>query len=181
MRSTKSWCLAVTRHPHLAQRVHALSLTIPETVKLQPADGTKIQRALTLCVNLKELKVTFEKSSNDSGPHSIHGWLINECPFRLTKFTNLYFNSAWISQFWKAQSELRVLSVPTLWILEVLRRRAPQSGCRQSSRCAKLASWAGTATRRGVFLVSPRLYSARTIFTHLDDFESRARMGGRSS
>ncbi|KAJ7762514.1 hypothetical protein B0H16DRAFT_1529060 [Mycena metata] len=111
MRATKSWCLAVTRHPHLAQRVAALSLQLPEVAKLDPADGTKIHRALMLCVNLKELKVTFEEILG--GNHrSAGGWFINECPFRLTKFNNLYFEQDWIAPFWRAQSELRVLSAP---------------------------------------------------------------------
>ncbi|KAJ7162246.1 hypothetical protein C8R46DRAFT_346577 [Mycena filopes] len=112
MRSTKSWCLAVTRHSHLAERVHALSLQLPESTGLSPADGTKIYGALMRCVNLKQLKVVFEKTSTNSGPNSIHGWLINDCPFRLTQFTNSYFHFGWIEEFWEAQSEIRVLSAP---------------------------------------------------------------------
>lgn len=63
--------------------------------------------------------------------------------------------------------------------LAPLRRTAAQPGRRQSRRCAELASWAAAATRRGVFLVLPGLHPASTIFRHLDDFESRARVGGR--
>ncbi|KAJ6594586.1 hypothetical protein B0H19DRAFT_1247247 [Mycena capillaripes] len=113
MRSVRSWALAVTRHSHLAERVHALSLQLPETLKLSPSDATKVQRALSACVNLKELKFScIEVYGHGNRPDSIHGWMINEAPFRLTKFANTYFNFSWITDFWIAQSQIRVLSIP---------------------------------------------------------------------
>ncbi|KAJ7625463.1 hypothetical protein B0H17DRAFT_1340271 [Mycena rosella] len=82
----KSWCLAVTRQPRLAERVHALALLLP--TNLEPADATKIGGALNRCVNLKELKISGEVYLTGRRPNSLNGWMINACPFRLTKFHN---------------------------------------------------------------------------------------------
>ncbi|KAJ7162249.1 hypothetical protein C8R46DRAFT_1353232 [Mycena filopes] len=141
MRFTKSWCRAVTLHSHLAERVHTLSLQIPEALQLDPADGTKIHAALMRCVNLKRLKVVFERSSLNAPRTSSYGWLINNCPFRLTQFTNSYFDNGCIEKFWKAQSELRVLSgapsgslefpddsLPNLIAVKVNEMRRPPAG-----------------------------------------------------
>ncbi|KAJ7502495.1 hypothetical protein B0H11DRAFT_640524 [Mycena galericulata] len=112
MRSIKSWALAVTRHSHLAERVHTLALQLPGTVTLDASDATKIGRALNKCVNLKDLKISGEVYANGSRPRSLHGWMINESPFRLVNFENSYFDLDWIQSFWKLQSEIRILSFP---------------------------------------------------------------------
>ncbi|KAJ7869632.1 hypothetical protein B0H13DRAFT_2670013 [Mycena leptocephala] len=103
MRTVKSWARTVTRHSHLAERVRALALRLPATLTFDAQDATKIARALSRCSNLKELRV--------AGPVCFHGWMINEAPFRLTKFENRYFEDRWIGDFWKAQTEIRVLSI----------------------------------------------------------------------
>jgi hypothetical protein len=114
MRTVKSWARTVTRHSHLAERVHALALRLPATLTFDAQDATKIARALSRCSNLKELRV----ASQVDTPHlsvertCIHGWMINEAPFRLTKFENTYFEDSRITAFWKAQTEIRVLSIP---------------------------------------------------------------------
>ncbi|KAJ7466960.1 hypothetical protein FB451DRAFT_1560914 [Mycena latifolia] len=84
----RSWCLAVT---------HA----------------AKVTRALGKCLHLKELFI-YSESSNIlyPSPNAIQGWIINKAPFRLTKFTNSYFKNSFISQFWSAQSDIQVLSIP---------------------------------------------------------------------
>ncbi|KAJ6456392.1 hypothetical protein C8R45DRAFT_577453 [Mycena sanguinolenta] len=106
-----SWAHAVTHNPHLAGRVHALSLQLPEDRKLAPADVTKIQRALHACVNLKELTLSCEPN----GSESFHGWMLDGAPFRLTKFANTYFSSVYLEKsFWNTQSEIRVLSFPRM-------------------------------------------------------------------
>ncbi|KAJ7633482.1 hypothetical protein DFH06DRAFT_693234 [Mycena polygramma] len=110
MRSVRSWALAVTRHPHLAERVHALALQLPETLKLSPSDGSKIKGALSACVNLKELRVSCAEVYAHGHPDSIHGRMINDAPFRLIKFANSYFNFDNIADFFDAQSDIRVLS-----------------------------------------------------------------------
>ncbi|KAJ7467056.1 hypothetical protein FB451DRAFT_1484062 [Mycena latifolia] len=110
MRGVKSWCLAVTRHSILAERVHALALLLPGN--MEPSDATKIERALTRCVNLKELKLSGEVYASGHRVSSLNGWMINDCPFRLTKFSNSYFNFEWIKEFWGVQSNIRVLSIP---------------------------------------------------------------------
>ncbi|KAJ7141127.1 hypothetical protein C8R44DRAFT_241262 [Mycena epipterygia] len=113
MRSLKSWCLSVTRHSHLAERVHTLSLLIPRGLEVPVA--IKIGRALSRCVNLKELTTSGE-AYDANGPRTvgIYGWMINECPFRLIKFANSYFSEGSIKEFWNAQSEIRVLLLPYL-------------------------------------------------------------------
>ncbi|KAJ6560317.1 hypothetical protein B0H19DRAFT_1147261, partial [Mycena capillaripes] len=109
MRAVKSWTTTVTRHPHLAERVHTLALRLPATVAFEAKDATKLKQALDCCVNLKELRAL-----GDGGrwPDGSHGWMINGCPFRLTAFENQYFRDLWIQKFWEEQTEIRMLSIP---------------------------------------------------------------------
>ncbi|KAJ7140967.1 hypothetical protein C8R44DRAFT_726662 [Mycena epipterygia] len=117
-RALMSSCLAVTRHTQLAERVHSLLLDLPADLALS-SDGPKIARALSKCVNLKELTIKNENDaifggvSEYSARPSIQGWMITKGPFRLTKFANSYFRDSFLSQFWSAQSEIRILSIPT--------------------------------------------------------------------
>ncbi|KAF8202715.1 hypothetical protein K438DRAFT_1965203 [Mycena galopus ATCC 62051] len=111
-----SWCLAVTRRSELAERVHSLSLGLPGDLSFS-SDVGKIARALSRCVNLKELSVHHDKSGPygalyESQASSIQGWIITKCNFRLTKFSNSYFKISFISQFWTPQSDIRVLAIP---------------------------------------------------------------------
>ncbi|KAJ6494515.1 hypothetical protein C8R45DRAFT_988286, partial [Mycena sanguinolenta] len=115
-RALRSWCLAVTRRSELAERVHALSLGLPGDLSFS-SDVAKIARALSRCVNLKELSVHHDHAGPFGAPYesqasSIQGWIITKCPFRLTKFSNSYFKTSFISQFWTPQSDIRVLSIP---------------------------------------------------------------------
>ncbi|KAJ6553238.1 hypothetical protein B0H19DRAFT_1236282 [Mycena capillaripes] len=116
MRKIRSWCLAVTRHDDLAQRVHALSLSLP--YNLDSSDIGKIGCALNRCVNLKELRM-LNQPPNRNGPqpfshsNASKEWrLIDKRPFRLTKFANTYFEHKWSTSFWKMQPEIRLLSIP---------------------------------------------------------------------
>ncbi|KAF8182156.1 hypothetical protein K438DRAFT_1840400 [Mycena galopus ATCC 62051] len=104
LRAVRSWARAVTRHAHLAERMYALALELPDIRDIDPeTDTTKIIRALGRCVNLKELRITGEE---DSG---VHGWIISDYPFRLEKFESL---PTLLSFFWKTQTQIRVLSLP---------------------------------------------------------------------
>ncbi|KAF8182159.1 hypothetical protein K438DRAFT_1975697 [Mycena galopus ATCC 62051] len=111
MRAMKSWARAVTRHTHLAERVHALALQLPEIQTLDILDTTKIGRALHRCVNLKELRLS---ADSDSLVH--HGWIMDDYPFRLEKFQGL-IGLGDSTYFWKTQTQIRVLSLPRLAIL----------------------------------------------------------------
>ncbi|KAJ7431336.1 hypothetical protein B0H11DRAFT_2079004 [Mycena galericulata] len=57
----RSWCSAVTHHSQLAERVHALSLGLPGDLSFS-SDAEKIARALSKCVNLKELAIHHDNS-----------------------------------------------------------------------------------------------------------------------
>ncbi|KAJ7288030.1 hypothetical protein C8J57DRAFT_1706551 [Mycena rebaudengoi] len=107
MKSVRSWCLAVTRRPHLAERVHSLSLQPPSD--LDPADTKRISIALRKCTNLKSLTVLHVRIPYTSG--SLHTWMLEDCPFRLTTFTNSYFNPRKLEKIWDTQREIRVLSL----------------------------------------------------------------------
>ncbi|KAJ6591353.1 hypothetical protein B0H10DRAFT_2233390 [Mycena sp. CBHHK59/15] len=99
---------AVTRHSHLAERVHALSLQLPSN--LEPSDAQKISRALALCVNLKELTVRHEPDTPTDD--SVQTWILEACTFRLTHFVNSYFNFIDEELFIGQQPDLRLLSLP---------------------------------------------------------------------
>ncbi|KAF7364525.1 hypothetical protein MVEN_00321500 [Mycena venus] len=58
-----SWCLAVTRHEHLAHRVHSLWLSLP--VLLKATDAAKMCGALNRCVNLSELQMLHQPTKYD--------------------------------------------------------------------------------------------------------------------
>ncbi|KAJ7288034.1 hypothetical protein C8J57DRAFT_505074 [Mycena rebaudengoi] len=110
MKSVRSWCLAVTRHSHLAERVHCLSLQLPDD--LDPADAGRISVALRKCVNFKSLAVLCVEYHGPYAPGSLHTWMLEDCPFRLTTFTNTYFNCGRLERIWDTQREIRVLSFP---------------------------------------------------------------------
>ncbi|KAF7352306.1 Fungal-trans domain-containing protein [Mycena venus] len=110
MRAIKSWALAVTRHAHLAQRMHALALKLPDAPTLDTLDAMKIGRALSRCVNLKELRLAGGMPTYRN--NYIHAWMVTEGTFRLHKFENLYFANWWSEDFSNAQTEIRVLSIP---------------------------------------------------------------------
>ncbi|KAJ7893447.1 hypothetical protein B0H14DRAFT_3427517 [Mycena olivaceomarginata] len=102
MRAVDSWAHTVTRNAHLAERVHALALQLPSIGSLDVSDVTKLVKALNKCINLKELR-------------GAHEWMLSGCPFRLQKFGNLApFEGRWDDDFWKTQTEIRVLSLPSL-------------------------------------------------------------------
>ncbi|KAJ7229996.1 hypothetical protein GGX14DRAFT_553493 [Mycena pura] len=116
-RALRSWCLAVTRHSELAERVYALSLGLPYDLA-SSSDVGKVARALSRCLNIKELSIHPENSgpfgaSWESGGSAIQGWLVTKCPFRLTKFSHSYFKNTFLSEFWTPQSDIRVLAIPT--------------------------------------------------------------------
>ncbi|KAJ7288035.1 hypothetical protein C8J57DRAFT_1278794 [Mycena rebaudengoi] len=94
IKSVRSWCLAVIRHSHLAERVHTLSLQLPN--ELDPADAARISSAFRKCVNLKSLAVFYDQN----------------CPFQLTAFINSYFESGGLREFWDMQPDIRLLSFP---------------------------------------------------------------------
>ncbi|KAJ7646587.1 hypothetical protein FB45DRAFT_1018901 [Roridomyces roridus] len=110
MRLVKSWCLAVTRHSRLAERVRSLFLQLP--VALEPEDAAKLSRALALCVNLKHLSV-FQVPGLPSDV-SVQTWMIEDCAFRLERFSNSYFAlDTGIETFLDNQAGMRVLSLPS--------------------------------------------------------------------
>ncbi|KAJ7155738.1 hypothetical protein C8R46DRAFT_1116366 [Mycena filopes] len=114
-RALSSWCLAVNRRPPLAERVHTLRLGLPRDLAFS-SDVTKIARALSRCINLKELFVHVDRFGS-FGPqlgcnNSIQGYILTKCPFRLTKFYNGFFKESFLAQFWTPQVEIRVLALP---------------------------------------------------------------------
>ncbi|KAJ7252103.1 hypothetical protein B0H12DRAFT_1233987 [Mycena haematopus] len=87
MRSVWSWAHAVIRNPHVAKRVHALSLQLSED----------------------QLRISCNEADRSE---CIQGWILQDAPFRLTKFANSYFNCSSLGDFWNTQSDIRVLSFP---------------------------------------------------------------------
>ncbi|KAJ7735026.1 hypothetical protein B0H16DRAFT_1695739 [Mycena metata] len=119
LRALVSWCLAVTRRSHLAERVHTLSLGLPGDLS-SSSDVGKITRALSKCLNLKELTVHGNAFGSfgpswESTTTATQGWIINKCPFRLTKFHNGYFKNSFLAEFWTPQTEIRVLAIPNCY------------------------------------------------------------------
>ncbi|KAF7352285.1 hypothetical protein MVEN_01192200 [Mycena venus] len=113
MDAVRSWTLTVTRRSHLAERVHALALQLPDISTLDTSDSVKIGRALRLCVNLKELRLLSEFAQYQRRVDGIHSWMMSECPFRLHNIEiDSESQNRWNAPFWKNQTEIRVLSMP---------------------------------------------------------------------
>ncbi|KAJ7162215.1 hypothetical protein C8R46DRAFT_1353210 [Mycena filopes] len=111
-RSLKSWCWAVAHSCRLAERVHTLVLRLPLPHELRPTDVTTIRRALQACVNLKDLTIFPDKVRLDTPPESVDAYLMDELPFRLTKFTNSYFMFAVLDRFFTMQTDIQMVSMP---------------------------------------------------------------------
>ncbi|KAJ6515349.1 hypothetical protein C8R45DRAFT_206605 [Mycena sanguinolenta] len=124
-RVVQLWSRTIMNNTYLAERVLALALQLPSPLKFEASDATKIVCALEKCVNLKELRV-FGELLGKTGTYrtdGIHGWLINDCSFRVTKFENFYFEDSSIKTFWRNQTEIQLLVTRTsscLRDLEVL-------------------------------------------------------------
>ncbi|KAK7062230.1 hypothetical protein R3P38DRAFT_691475 [Favolaschia claudopus] len=106
LRRLNSWATATSKHTYLAKYVRCLIIRLPETVALEASTFTKLGRALAQCVNLKELRIFSPLGSNYG---SFQGSLINKCSFRLTTFQNRYFDNKCIMEFWRKQTEIRVV------------------------------------------------------------------------
>ncbi|KAK7054008.1 hypothetical protein R3P38DRAFT_1475814 [Favolaschia claudopus] len=106
------WAAAVSKHAYLAEFVHSLVLRLPDMVSLEASTANKLGRALSKCVNLKELRILAEGTGSvvAAGHNSFYGWMLNKCSFRLTHFENQYFDDTIIRDFWRKQSELLVVS-----------------------------------------------------------------------
>lgn len=115
LRVVKSWCLAVTRHAPLAQRVHSLSMQLPST--LEPTDAGKLSRALALCVNIKRLNMSHDPELPPA--QSVQTWILADCGFHLVQFINSYFVFLGSPVFFDGKDHLRLLSLPV----------APRSPC----------------------------------------------------
>ncbi|KAF7335354.1 hypothetical protein MSAN_02346200 [Mycena sanguinolenta] len=114
-RVVQSWSRTIMNNTSLAERVHALALRLPSPLRFEVSDATKIGCALGKCVNLKELRV-FGELLEKTGTYQndgIHGWLINDCSFRLTKFESFYFEDRNIERFWRNQTEIQLLAART--------------------------------------------------------------------
>ncbi|KAJ7090896.1 hypothetical protein B0H15DRAFT_906952, partial [Mycena belliarum] len=110
LKALRSWCLAA-RNPQVGTLVQVLTISLSSDLSL--LDTLTVARALSSCLNLKELSIYTDNGSNTITSYikqSIQGWLLHKCPFRLTKFSNSYFRSTFISSFCNAQSGIRVLS-----------------------------------------------------------------------
>jgi hypothetical protein len=102
VRAVMSWAYTITEHTHLTERVHALVPQLPAIESLEILDKAKIVEALRKCINLKELR-------------GAHGWMLSGFLFRLQKFEGpVPWEGGVGDNFWKTQTEIRVLSLPYL-------------------------------------------------------------------
>ncbi|KAJ7646679.1 hypothetical protein FB45DRAFT_179337 [Roridomyces roridus] len=109
MRLVKSWCLAITRKQHLADRVWALILELPNP--LEPKEAELLSGAFARCANLKRLAVHHIPGST---PENNKQSCIVEGPFHLNHLFNTYFCLVYGTfTFFHQQNHIRVLSLPS--------------------------------------------------------------------
>ncbi|KAF7295953.1 hypothetical protein MKEN_01409800 [Mycena kentingensis (nom. inval.)] len=109
-RRLRSWCLAIRKHPHLAQRVHTLCIGLPDMDSLPPDNATRFLNAIQSCINLKELEIRSilaEEMARNNG-----SWLLEGCTFALTHLTNTYFSPGHLMTILRNLPALRFLSFP---------------------------------------------------------------------
>ena len=93
----KAWCLSLQSRPHIALNVEGLVLLLPQPPALREEHIEHLTQALHLCVNLKELMVLFQERrlrlpGMQERKYSSSTHMLNDHPFKLTKFVNGYFS-----------------------------------------------------------------------------------------
>ncbi|KAF8805074.1 hypothetical protein BYT27DRAFT_7258659 [Phlegmacium glaucopus] len=108
----KSWCLSLKRRPHLASGVEDLVLLLPQEVAFHADDMTHLIQALKMCMNLKELSVLSQNRRCGLQDHSTSVYMLDNLPFKLTKFVNDYFiQNDELAQFLDSQTTLQTLQL----------------------------------------------------------------------
>ena len=90
----KAWCLSLRCRPHLALKIQGLVLLLPQHFHIENIILLKL--TLHMCVNLKELVVLFQerhlrRTRLQEPNYSSSTHMLNDHPFKLTKFVNRYF------------------------------------------------------------------------------------------
>jgi len=142
-----SWSRSLVRCPHLALPVRSLSLTLPCSTRVYPADLIKVHRSLRACSNLQTLEVLNDgKSDSHVSPQ---GWVLEGHSFRLSKFTNTYFDQFYLFRFLDQQSDIHTLVSPT-WKAENVPHSILPNLCTihvSSNALGQLASWSSERKR----------------------------------
>ncbi|KAJ7368976.1 hypothetical protein DFH08DRAFT_37019 [Mycena albidolilacea] len=140
MHAVTSWAYTVTEHTHLAERMHALTLQPSSVESLDISDVAKLVKALSKCINLKELRGAHEWML--SGVHSTSRSSGIWCPskdggttiFGRRRRKSVCFRSPPCGNCLpsKINCSMLLLSGPPPWILY---RRDPYSESRLGSIC----------------------------------------------
>ena len=142
-----SWSRSLVRCPHLALPVRSLSLTLPCSTRVYPADLIKVHRSLRACSNLQTLEVLNDgKSDSHVSPQ---GWVLEGHSFRLSKFTNTYFDQFYLFRFLDQQSDIHTLVSPT-WKAKNVPHSILPNLCTihvSSNALGQLASWSSERKR----------------------------------
>ncbi|TFK38998.1 hypothetical protein BDQ12DRAFT_682836 [Crucibulum laeve] len=109
-RYLKSWCSSLSRRPHLGNRIMKMTITMPPQTDIEADDLGKIVAAFRKCTKLRELEILSDGMKTLPGD-AVNAWILLGHPFRLTKFTNTYFQANLLVDFLKEQTELQVLSM----------------------------------------------------------------------
>jgi hypothetical protein len=95
----KAWCLSLQSRSHNAINVEGLVLLLPQPPAFQEEHVELLKQALHMCVNLKELMVLFQEHhlrrpglQLQEPKYSSSTHMLNDHPFKLTKFVNGYFS-----------------------------------------------------------------------------------------
>jgi hypothetical protein len=97
VRRVKAWCLSLQSRPHIAINVEGLLLPQPQPPAFREDHIELLKQALHMCVNLKELVVLFQephlrRPGMQEPKYSWSTHMLNDHPFKLTKFVNGYFS-----------------------------------------------------------------------------------------
>ena len=153
LRLILSWSRSLVRRPHLALPVRSLSLTFPSPTSFYPAELIKVHRSLRACSNLQTLevlndgKVLHDEKTDSRG--SCQGWVLEGHSFRLSKFTNTYFDQFYLFRFLDQQSDIHTLVSPT-WKAENVPHSILPNLCTihvSSNALGQLASWSSERKR----------------------------------
>ena len=111
----RSWCLLLKDKPHLATDTQGLVLFLPPAKASNYQASVHLAQTLQMCVNLKALFIFCQRRTDTikSGDHWASSYMLQNLPFRLTKFVNDYFTcqDRGLENFLKSQPMLKTLEL----------------------------------------------------------------------
>lgn len=120
-KALKCWSQTLLAHPDLGLRVHSLIMHLPPSSIFDTQHQINLSRALKACPNIQDLRILPVESSRRFGNEATGTYFLQNCSFRLKKFTNSHFQPSVLFDFLASQTNITFLSMSasTSWALPI--------------------------------------------------------------